>query len=238
MEACFYGDNNNHVKELQKNLTKIGIDCGPIDGKFGNKTRDGVISLQRLLFLDGEFNELTLSKFEKYLKEILDPNIPDYQDKKFNKKLFIKLCREEGMKGYHEGTVGSYVWNNFIKEWDENAGYGTKMYAWCAMYIHEMLDRAGLNLPYYYKGHTFAIVGNFRYWASKQGFYHTSDPLAGDLIIFNRDRHIGMVLETHDGFVVSSEGNSKDRLAINKVYPSQVKGYITIPDGYQHKRDD
>ena len=40
------GSKGDLVKEVQSKLTELGIDPGPIDGNYGQKTRDAVVQFQ------------------------------------------------------------------------------------------------------------------------------------------------------------------------------------------------
>lgn len=224
------GDKGSKVEEIQTLLKKAGFDCGEVDGNFGIKTQAAVTEAQTFFYVNGIFNDAL--HFLLFKKTQSAHEIPNIDDTRFNKDLFVKLCIEEGSKGYHEGKVGSYVWKNFIKEWDENAGYGTKMYAWCAMFVHEMLDRSGCNLSYFYKGRSFALVRTFRLWGQDLGFYKRT-PQEGDLAIWNNDQHIGVVLEVHKDNILTAEGNSSDRLKIRIVKKTAFKGFVRIPDNFQ-----
>lgn len=68
-----YGQRSEEVRELQKQLIKLGYDLGPdgADGDFGRKTRDAVKSFQNDhgLVKDGEVGELTRAAIKKALGE-------------------------------------------------------------------------------------------------------------------------------------------------------------------------
>ena len=68
-----YGQKSEEVRELQKQLIKLGYDLGPdgADGDFGRKTRDAVKDFQgeHGLVKDGEVGELTRAAIKKALGE-------------------------------------------------------------------------------------------------------------------------------------------------------------------------
>ncbi|MFH1407003.1 MAG: peptidoglycan-binding domain-containing protein [Candidatus Omnitrophota bacterium] len=57
------------VKDIQMALSNSGFNAGPIDGKFGKKTKQAVIGFQRAhgLVADGVVGEKTWSKLSEYL---------------------------------------------------------------------------------------------------------------------------------------------------------------------------
>ena len=64
------GDFGDDVKELQKNLTELGYNCGSIDGDFGNNTLSAVLAFQRdyALAVDGIVGKATKAAIQAALK--------------------------------------------------------------------------------------------------------------------------------------------------------------------------
>ncbi|MBQ9988931.1 MAG: peptidoglycan-binding protein [Clostridia bacterium] len=66
------GCKGEDVRAVQEGLTALGIDCGPIDGKFGKKTKAGVEAFQRqnALKVDGIVGPITDGALEAKLKNL------------------------------------------------------------------------------------------------------------------------------------------------------------------------
>ena len=163
-----------------------------------------------------------------------------------NQKL-ARTARIEAEKDFH-GTLDesgstlepivslfpvSLTWNN--KNWDNS---------WCAAFVYYCFIVSGIELPVKYPSELVATNFSGCYaweqWAklTNNGYWH--DPLeeyfvpeAGDLVIYDHifigeeHDHIGIILEVYDTYLVTAEGNVKNRSAIvNRPLDSHIRGYI------------
>lgn len=116
----------------------------------------------------------------------------------------IKVCTEE--IGVKEDPPSS----NKVKygEW-----FGLNGYAWCAMFVSWVFDKAGHKLPTInsYKGFS-GVQSGYNYW-NKKGLL-TDTPKEGDIVLFdwNGDGHYDhtgiFICDYKDGKFISIEGNT------------------------------
>jgi hypothetical protein len=82
-------------------------------------------------------------------------------------------------------------------------------------------------------------VPSWREWADKEGFFHPAggaQPQLGDIALYNRVYdgnpldHMGIVVGTEPGGVLSAEGNNDNRTGIFPRELSVIDGYVRLPD--------
>lgn len=69
---------SDKVREIQDLLTKCGIDCGPVDGVLGPKTKVGIAEWQRRLGIeaDGEWGPITQRATDQLFEWLASNNTP------------------------------------------------------------------------------------------------------------------------------------------------------------------
>lgn len=164
-------------------------------------------------------------------------------------------------QGFHEKLLeiagreaaGNYGWRDdsgarkYTKKFEPVFGKGR--FPWCAAFVTWCLEESGvevpLNMPSKF-GYTSALVEAWQQWAIDKGYYlanHSGfQPLRGDIVLFDWSNpsdpdydwedHIGFFSHESNGVLICLEGNHRDRTAIVKRYPSQVQGYIRLPETF------
>jgi len=239
-------DENNEsvVAIVQKNLEVLGIEAGPIDGIYGSLTAEGIKEFKRQYMsggniIDGQtFAALSVEAMIKGLDNSKDEsNSEPAKLGKFSLQAFIDIAMHDCEVGYNwnEGGVESSYYKRFIKPWVDNTrSYSKRYYPACAMGQHLWLKHAGLNLPYFYKGSTFALVGTFKKWGRNLGIYKDEhDGLeipAGSIILFGSS-HVGMVpkkVESFENDFVTCEVNRGRKVVYGKRTRSQINGIVDL----------
>jgi len=123
---------------------------------------------------------------------------------------------------------------------------------WCAAFVYHCCLQAGFEIPYRYptkKFGTFAGVGAWLQWAKlrENQFYYSSQnlhfsPQPGDIVVYDNlfnpcpHDHIGIVLAVDTQSLRVAEGNVNNlSIVLSRKRNSHIRGYIRIPDDYQHK---
>lgn len=230
---CSKGDNSDNVNFFQSLINRYnGKKVTSEDGKFGPMTDKHTAAMFKSLGIEGYDGDVRNADVQFIFGKIKnsDPS-PDNLYEVYSKVKHIQLLEKYVQLGWKEG-VGSKAWAMFQKEW-ANAGYSMTNWAWCSTGQHEVLDQAGLNLPYYIDNRTFAVVGNFEYWGREKDYWHEDkDKIQpGDLFVTSGKKHIGAVLHRDGDYIVTSEGNSRDMYRSRKYKISSCRGFIQIPDG-------
>ena len=110
----------------------------------------------------------------------------------------IKLAKAE------VGTVEKPVNDVKYNTWYYGRRVNGDAYKWCMVFISFLLDKCGgLHLI----GGKSASCANTINWFQKHKQWHTSNPKVGDLVFFTYS-HVGLVIEVHNGYVVTIEGNT------------------------------
>lgn len=158
-----------------------------------------------------------------------------------------RIARIEAEKDFHGTLDGqdsnlkpivslfpvSPTWNE--KNWDNS---------WCAAFVYYCFIVSGIELPVKYPSELVATNFSGCYaweeWAKLEGngYWHDPDeeyfiPEIGDLVLYDysfideEHDHMGIVLEVHDTYLVTAEGNVKNRSAIlTRPFDSHIRGYI------------
>jgi hypothetical protein len=112
---------------------------------------------------------------------------------------------------------------------------------WCCAFVYYCCLRAGFRFPpkpvesFRY---TLAAVPAWHSWAVVEGFFEgvASAPQIGDIALYNRVfdgqplDHIGIVVETRPGGVLSAEGNNANRAGLFEREFSVIEGYVRLPE--------
>ena len=123
---------------------------------------------------------------------------------------------------------------------------------WCAAFVYHCCIKAGFEIPYRYplkKFGTFAGVQAWLQWAKlrENKFYYSTrnrgfSPQAGDIVIYDGvfdpgpHDHIGIVLAVDSQNIRVAEGNVNNlSIVLSRKRNSCVRGYIRIPDDYEHE---
>lgn len=133
-----------------------------------------------------------------------------YRNKRSDKELYSKTSN----------ILDDY--NGYTKYGKE---YGLNPAAWCAMFVWWVLEKCGIE---YIKS---AWVPDWEARAKSDGMWKTSDPKSGDIVIFGKSEHIGIVESVSDNLVVTIEGNADNgRVARNSYYKTSnyLRGYINM----------
>jgi len=179
------------VRTLQENLKQLGYNPGKIDGYFGEKTEDAVISFQEAegLYGDGIVGTRTLSAFENILREhVLEQQSPgiDSLEEHPDRLPFVRVQADKYRDGYDRFFLRSdvaEVYNEIRSQVVEAGGKITSSGA-----------RRSLN----------ANVSPSR---SATSFHYTGRAL---------DLHVGSGMESpsRDPFVIASDGDRYWRVYI------------------------
>ncbi|MCD9023457.1 CHAP domain-containing protein [Cohnella silvisoli] len=126
---------------------------------------------------------------------------------------------------------------------DKNIGF-----PWCAAFVYHCSVQAGFGLPVKDPRvkNRFASVHAWLEWSKLQGYYYpvtevTFKPDRGDLIIYDDidgngpHDHIGVVLGTEEEYIITAEGNVKNKSGIFRrdrfLY---INGYVRIDNSYRY----
>ena len=226
-----FGDKSARVNLLQSELNRFFKKrVLKEDGDYGENTQKQVDSVYKLYgALPQRYVTFGIVDYIYASNATRDTSVDSLQEV-FFREVLLSEARRWARLNEKEG-VNTKVWVEFQEEWAAYAGYSRTNWAWCAVYVHELLDKSGLNMPYYYLGSTLALVGNWKKWAVAEGFW-TQNPKAGDICLWNGYSHIGFVTDYSNGVVTTSEGNSNNMTRSRKVDKDKFAGFISIPDGY------
>lgn len=125
--------------------------------------------------------------------------------------------------GYEEEPPGS----NLTKY--NRAYYGYNQPAeWCAIWCWWLCWKLG-DADFYGGGNRFACCDDLQDWASAHDRM-ADTPHVGDWILFDWDNsgdadHVGLVVEVHDGYVTTIEGNTNNRVE-KRERSEHILGYV------------
>jgi hypothetical protein len=113
---------------------------------------------------------------------------------------------------------------------------------WCCAFVYYCCLQAGFQFPpkpipgYRY---TLGAVPAWHHWAISEGFFHpttTTEPQVGDIALYNQVfdgqplDHIGIVVGTVPGGVLTAEGNNSNRTGVFSNAFSAIEGYVRLPE--------
>lgn len=163
-----------------------------------------------------------------------------------NQRLSV-IARKEAEKGFHGNIEGaasnlqpiadlfpvSPPWE--LENWDN---------CWCAAFVYYCCLTAGIELPVKYPNEyvktDFSGCLAWEQWAKleENGYWHDAEeedftPEVGDIILYDRvfindeHDHMGIIIEVHDSYMLTAEGNHDNRSAIVKrPFDYHVRGYV------------
>jgi hypothetical protein len=115
-------------------------------------------------------------------------------------------------------------------------------YHWCCAFVYYCCLQAGFRFPPKPVASarcTLAAVPSWREWAALNGFYHpasSAEPEIGDLALYNHVYngnpldHIGVIVGSVPGGVLSAEGYNANRSGLfPRTFPV-IDGYVRLPE--------
>ncbi|AIL12826.1 hypothetical protein IM40_03710 [Candidatus Paracaedimonas acanthamoebae] len=162
--------------------------------------------------------------------------------------MLVSLARQEGMLALKGNTskagptIEKYlsVFKEALSARDPKYKNYEIGYDWCCAYVYYLMKQAGYELDFMPVKSSIwhlAAVRTWYNWAIQEDiFIESSCPSeAGDLVLFDKlikDKeldHIGILLEIHQNYIITSEGNYHNCAGIFKRQKdSTVRGFIRL----------
>lgn len=160
------------------------------------------------------------------------------------------IARAEAQKPYN-GIISDSAPNIYnivalFPNWSVDEADGL----WCAAFVYYCVILSGFNIPARPKEASCSLAGCVAWeeWAQTDNRieYHTAgdtdfQPAAGDIVLFDRvfdnttHDHIGIVLENHDSYIITAEGNVGNVSGILRREKNRhIRAYIRIPDDFSY----
>ncbi len=168
-----------------------------------------------------------------------------------NRLRLAAIAREEAEKSYHGKQDGcapniQQIVARFPK-WSVDEADGL----WCAAFVYHCVLLTGYELPAHPEGAVSCSLAGCLAWEewaqadARVAYYRGDDcafqPAAGDIVLFDRvfnnteHDHIGVVLENHDDYIVTAEGNVENvSRVLERRKDGHIRAYIRIPDRYSY----
>ena len=171
---------------------------------------------------------------------------------KTKRQRLVKIAETLALKPFHGNVMGL---RSNIKPLTDHFPDGHRKEfegKWCAAFVYHCCIQAGFKIPYRYPSKKFGAFAGVRAWLNwaklrENQFYYSSQnrnfsPQSGDIVIYDNifdpgpHDHIGIILAVDSHNLRVAEGNVNNfSMVITRKRNSHVRGYIRIPDAYEHK---
>jgi hypothetical protein len=223
------GDTGEAVADIQRKLSLLGYDPGPVDGVFGRKTMNAVKAFQsqrvgpngRPLVVNGEVGPLTAWALERGKIVTHSPafSFAEEPPESFGGsavgRAALRAAIEEMRAGAREeggNNRGPWVLTYLNDEAPEGS-------SWCAAFVSWCYLRAANPMPFPYTVGARKLLQEFmaKGWAHMPGSGYVPEP--GDVVVWWRVRsagwqgHAGIVHHVADGMLYTIEGNRTAKVA-------------------------
>ena len=237
------------VRELCKNLKKLGYYSGPETELFDNDVYKAVKAFQmqnvdsagRPLVVDGIVGPLTLEAINRRPEGVAPPVIGPVETKPSlanggspTARAALKKALDELADGACE--IGGNNCGKYVKKYLN--GMAEEGSAWCAAFVSWCFKNSGHPMPFKYTLGARNLLGQLK--AKKLVIKPTlaNPPIPGDIIVWWRGApkgwkgHVGFVLDYRDGVVRTVEGNKSNRVQIFSYTLDKIDrllGFARIP---------
>jgi len=160
-------------------------------------------------------------------------------------KYLANIAKTEARKFFHGNVTGATTNLHPISDlfpYSENWDVNSWDNKWCAAFVYWCCINAGYNLPVRYANKTvscnFAGCIAWEQWAKlpevDYWIYKSKQAQIGDIVlfdyVFNNEEHdhIAIIVDVHEDYITTAEGNFNNVSAIVKRPYDNVRGYIRL----------